>query len=156
MRQSGTQACFSTHSSYVTVCHCEHMKTDAIITDSRNAACILPRFFTTVSEPEPLRSCPHSVFMCVSGSPCVFLMVCYITAFSMQSSLHPTLLIPCSPLSVNQCICDGKCGQLWEKTNSFVLYLTYKPPHLFYFFANILSLADPASLQEVLLRIPLK
>lgn len=56
----------------------------------------------------------------------------------------------------NQCTGNGKCDLSWEKTDSFVLYLTYEPLRLFYFFANVLPPADPAPLWEVLLRITFK
>lgn len=97
LRQSGTQGCFSRLCSYLTVCHCEHMKPDAIVTDSRNAARTLSRPFKCVSVwPRTSQLSSLGVFMCVCvWARCdllwLWLYMFNITAFNVQSSLNPRI-----------------------------------------------------------------
>lgn len=114
MRPSGTQACLSTLSSYLTVCHCEPMKPDAIIADSRN--------FVFVAQSRQLcihlnlnLSDRHSVFMCVCGRPTRLSDDVFCTGYGFACLLLlpsacnqvkvPRMIISCSSLS------DGKFDQ---------------------------------------------
>lgn len=69
------ESCYSTLCSRSAVCH---IKPDATVTDSRNVLCTLPRPFScsVCVNLNPLGSGPCGVFICICGSPCVFLMVC--------------------------------------------------------------------------------
>lgn len=93
-RLSGTQGCFSPLCSFLTVCHCEHMKPDATITEFRNVVCTLPGLFTSV--------CVWSWTPSVRSSQCVY--VCLWQPMHLPDGLF------CSGYGF-ACLIKIKCNQ---------------------------------------------